>query len=124
MKKLIALSVIAVGIAFSGPAFAHGAKAKHGGVLQSAKDLSFELVSKDGKAVIYVDDHGVDLSTAGATGTLTVLAAGKKSETTLKPAGANALSSTLDLKLERGVKAVASITLAGKEPISVRFSRK
>lgn len=124
MKKLIILTAIAVGMAISGQAFAHGAKARHGGVVQSAADLTFELVSKDGKAVIYIDDHGANLSTAGATGTLTVLAAGKKSETKLEPTGANALSSTMNVKFERGVKAVASITLPGKEAVSVRFSRQ
>ncbi len=124
MKRFIALSAIMVGMALSGQALAHGAKPKHGGVVQSAADLSFELVTKDGKAVIHVDDHGQALATAGATGTLTILAGGKKSEVALEPAGTSTMVSTTDVKFERGNKAVASITLPGKEAISVRFSRK
>ncbi|MBC7859463.1 MAG: hypothetical protein H7Z39_11945 [Burkholderiaceae bacterium] len=124
MKKLIALTAIAVGMAMSGQALAHGATPKHGGVVHNAGDLSFELVGKDGKAVIYVDDHGAELPTAGATGTLTVLSGGKKSEALLEPTGTNALTSKTEVKLARGAKAVASITLPGKEAISVRFSHK
>ncbi|WP_426211504.1 hypothetical protein [Massilia sp. TWP1-3-3] len=126
MKKLIALSAIAISVsmAISGQALAHGAKPKHGGVINSARDLTFELVGKDGKAVIYVDDHGANLATAGATGTLTVLSGGKKSETVLQPSGANTLTSKTPIQLAGGAKAVASITLAGKEAVSVRFSHK
>ena len=124
MKRLIALSAIAVGMALSSQALAHGAKPKHGGVVQSAADLSFELVTKDGKAVIHIDDHGQALSTAGATGSLTILAGSKKSEVVLEPAGSNTLVSKTDVKFERGNKALASITLPGREAISVRFSRK
>ena len=124
MKKLIALSAIALSLTLSGQAFAHGAKPKHGGVMQSAGDISFELVSKDGKAVIYVEDHGVNLATAGATGTMTVLAGTKKSVAALVPIGANGLTSKTALQLERGAKVVASITLLGREALSVRFLRK
>ena len=124
MKKLIALTAIAVGLAVSAQALAHGAKPKHGGVVHSAGDLSFELVGKDGKAVIYVDDHGAKLPTVGATGTLTVLSGGKKSETLLEASGTNTLTSKTEVKLAPGVKAVASIAMPGKETISVRFSQK
>lgn len=124
MKKLITLTAIALGLTLSGQAFSHGAKPKHGGVMQSAGDLSFELVSKDGKAVIYVEDHGASLATAGATGAMTVLAGTKKSVATLVPTGANGLTSKTAVPLERGVKVVASITLPGKQALSVRFSRK
>lgn len=124
MKKLIALTAIAVGMTVSGLALAHGAKPKHGGVVHSSNDLTFELVAKSGKAVIYVDDHGTSLPTAGATGSITVLSGGKKSEALLEPTGMNTLTSKTELKLARGSKAVASITLAGKEAVSVRFSQK
>lgn len=124
MKKLIVLSAVTLGLALSGQAFAHGAKPKHGGIIQSAGDISFELVSIDGKAIIYVDDHGTDLKTAGATGSLTLLTGAKKSEAALEPLGSNALTSKTQVKLERGSKAIASITLPGKEAIRVRFSQE
>ncbi len=124
MKKLLLVSAMALGMAMSNPVLAHGAQAKHGGVVQSAGDLSFEMVLKDGKVVIYVDDHGAARNTAGASGSLTVLSGATRSAAVLAPGGANMLSSTTPVKLALGAKAVASITLAGKEPISVRFVRK
>ncbi|MDM5181344.1 hypothetical protein PO883_29615 [Massilia sp. DJPM01] len=124
MKKLIAVAAVAFGMVLSNSALAHGAQAKHGGVVSSAGDLAFELVSKDGKAIIYVEDHGRELSTREAKGTLTVLQGKKRAETVLEPSDHNTLTSKADVKLTKGTKAVASITLAGKEPISVRFSAK
>lgn len=124
MKKVITITAIALGMALSGLSYAHGAKPKHGGVVKSVADVTFELVSENGKAVIYVDDHGAELKTAGATGSLTVLAGAKKTQTALEATGSNALTSATPVKLERGSKALASITLPGKEPIRVRFSQK
>lgn len=124
MKKLIAVATVAVGLTFSNGAVAHGAMAKHGGVVSSAGDLAFELVAKDGKAVIYIQDHGRELPTRGANGNLTVLQGTKKFETALEASEPNTLISKADVKLTKGTKAVASITLAGKEPIRVRFSAK
>lgn len=124
MNKLIAVAAIAFGLAMSGPALAHGAKPKHGGVVASSADLAFELVTKDGKAVIHVDDHGRPLSTRDAKGTLTILQGKNKIETELEPGAHNTLSAKAPLKLAKGNKAVATIHLAGKEPIRVRFALK
>ncbi|UUZ54312.1 hypothetical protein LP419_39105 [Massilia sp. H-1] len=124
MKKLIAVAAVAFGMALSNGALAHGAQAKHGGVVSSAGDLAFELVAKDGKAVIYVDDHGQQLSTREAKGTLTVLDGAKKTETALVPGEPNLLTSKADVILSKGTKAVASIALAGRAPINVRFAVK
>ena len=124
MKKLITLAAVAVSLALSAGAMAHGSKAKHGGIVQSAGDLSFELVSKDGKATIYVDDHGKDLPTAGVTGKLTVLKGGKKIELPLEAAGGNMLVAKGDAALAPGSKAVAALTFADKNVVSVRFSVK
>jgi hypothetical protein len=124
MKKLLALTTIALGIAFAGQAQAHGAKPKHGGTVQTVKDVAYELVNKDGKAVIYIEDHGKEVATAGASGKLTVLAGKGKSEVDLEASGANTLTSKSDVQLTPGTKAIASITMAGKEAVNVRFSRK
>lgn len=121
MKKLIAVAVVAFGMALSNHVLAHGAQAKHGGMVSSAGDLAFELVAKDGKAVIYIEDHGHALSTRVAKGSLTVLQGTKKTSFSLEASEPNALISKEDVALDNGVKVVASITLAGKAPISVRF---
>lgn len=124
MKKLLALAALTASCALSGQAMAHGAVAKHGGIVQNANDLAFELVNQDGKTTIYIDDHGRDVATAGASGTLTVLKGAKKTELPLLPAGANTLLVKGDAGLAAGAKAVAAITFADKKTASVRFSMK
>lgn len=124
MKKIFAVAALAASVVLSGNVLAHGAKPKHGGIVQSAGDLAFELVTKDGGTTIYVDDHGKDLPTAGATGTLTVLKGTKKTELPLEAGGNNTLVVKGDAKLVPGSKAVAAVTFADKKAVSVRFSIK
>ncbi|MDB5749537.1 MAG: hypothetical protein JWP72_4385 [Massilia sp.] len=122
MKKIFAVAALAASMALSGNVLAHGAKAKHGGIVQTAGDLSFELVTKDGATTIYVDDHGKNLPTAGATGTLTVLKGAQKSELPLAAGAGNTLVVKGDARLVKGNKAVAAVTFADKKAVSVRFS--
>lgn len=124
MKKLLALVAMAVTVAVSGNVLAHGAKPKHGGVVQAASDLNFELVTKDGKATIYVEDHGKPVATTGASGKLTVLNGGEKTEVPLEPAGDNTLVTKGEAKLVKGTKAIAAVTFADKKTVNVRFSVK
>lgn len=123
MKKMFVVAALA-GVILSGQAFAHGAKPKHGGIVQTAGDLSFELVAKDGGAIIYVDDHGKDKPTQGATGTLTVLTGTQKTELPLESGGNNTLVVKGKAGLEKGSKAVAAVNFADKKTVSVRFSLK
>lgn len=111
-------------VAASGNVLAHGEKPKHGGVVQSANDQSYELVYKDHKATIYVEDHGKPVSTAGATGKLTVLNGAEKSEVLLAPTGDNVFVTKDEAKLEKGTKAIAALTFADKTAVNVRFSVK
>ena len=124
MKKIFAVAAFAAGVILSGQALAHGAKPKHGGIVQAAGDLSFELVAKDGGVTIYVDDHGKNKQTAGATGTLTVLKGTQKTELQLEPGGDNTLVVKGKAELAKGSKAVAAVTFADKKTVSVRFSVK
>lgn len=124
MKKWLALVAMAVTVAVSGNALAHGDKPKHGGIVQSASDLGFELVNKDGKATLYVEDHGKPVSTAGAAGKLTVLNGAEKTEVVLEPAGENTLVTKGEAKLVKGTKAIAAVTFADKKTVNVRFSVK
>lgn len=122
MKKLLAL--VAMTMALTGNVLAHGDKPKHGGVVSTANDMSFELVNKDGKATVYVNDHGKPVDTVGATGKLTVLNGTEKTEVALEPAGGNALATKDDAKLAKGSKAIAAITFADKKAVNARFSVK
>ncbi len=124
MKKMLVVAGLAASVALSGQVLAHGAKPKHGGIVQSAGDLAFELVTKDGSTTIYVDDHGKEKPTAGATGTLTVLKGARKTELPLEAGDRNTLRVKGDATLAAGSKAVAAITFADKKVVSVRFSIK
>ena len=119
-KFLAEMALVIWGLGFSA-AFAHTEKPKHGGVVQAASDLSFELVPKGDVATVYVEDHGKPFATTGMTGTLTVLNGTDKSEAELKPAGDNRLEAK-GVTLGKGAKAVASIKTAKNKTISVRFS--
>lgn len=123
MKRLIALIAMAIGLAAASNAVAHGSKARHGGIVQTAGDLSFEIVRKDNMATIYVNDHGKDLPTAGASGTLTVLKGSRKTVLPLQAGPGNTLVAAR-AQLAPGAKAVASIKLVNKEAVNVRFSIK
>ncbi|XLZ68727.1 hypothetical protein ABT364_19560 [Massilia sp. SR12] len=121
MKKILA-SLAVVGLIASNVVIAHESPAKHGGIVKSADDMSFELVNKDGKTTLYVEDHGKEVPMTGASGTLTVLKGSSKTETALAPGGSNTLVAKDSVKLEAGNKVVASITFADKKSMSVRFS--
>jgi hypothetical protein len=120
MKKL--LTALATTLALTG-AFAHSdAKPKHGGIVQAASELSFELVIQPDGAAIYVEDHGKPIAPQGMGGKLTVLNGAEKSEAALTPAGDKLEAK--GLKLQPGAKAVAAVTTAGNKTITVRFSVK
>jgi hypothetical protein len=123
MKKLM-ITVTMVAAALTSNAFAHGAKPKHGGVVQAASDLSFELVPKGDTATIYVEDHGKPFSAAGATGKLIVLNGVQKTQAALQPAADGTLEAKGVSGLTKGAKAVATITFADKKTTNVRFTVK
>ena len=123
MIRTFLLAVVLGTSALTSNALAHGEKPKHGGILQVASDLSFELVPKGDVATRYVEDHGKPFATAGMTGRLTVLNGTEKSEVELKPAGDNRLEAQ-GVRLVKGSKAVASVTTPKKKTISVRFSMR
>ena len=119
MKKfLIALTAALTVVAFN--AVAHGdAKPLHGGIVQVASDLQFELVPQPNGATLYVVDHDKPADTSK----LTVLNGTEKSEVALRPSGANKLEAA-DVKIAVGSKVVASVTGANGKATTVRFSVK
>lgn len=121
--RLLAVAVVLAASTLSvNSAFAHGAaKAQHGGIVQSASDLSFELVAASDGATIYVLDHEDEFDTAGTSGKLTVLNGAEKSEADLKPAGGNKLEAK-GVKLGKGSKVVAALRTADKKTITLRFT--
>lgn len=123
MKKLMMVAMLAA-VTLSSNVYAHGAKPKHGGIVQTANDLTFELVFKDDTAKIHVEDHGKPIATTGAGGKLTVLKGAEKTETPLQPAADGTLEAKGVSTLTAGAKAVATINFADKKRVNVRFSAK
>ena len=123
IKTLAAALFVGVSALSAGNALAHGTAApQHGGVVQSAADLSFELVAAPGGAFLYLKDHDNPMDTAGIRGKLTVLNGTQKSEAELKPAGGHKLEAK-GIKLNKGAKVVAVLNM-GKKPVTVRFTVK
>ena len=126
MRRIPTLSAIVTALLLASPllAGAHsGGPAKHGGTVSEASDLAFELVAAPEGATLYIEDHGKPLSTAGMSGKLTVLTGGEKSEAELRPAGDNRLEAK-GVRIAKGSKSVASLTVPGRKPVTVRFSHR
>lgn len=120
-KNLMAMLAVALAALSFTAAQAHGdAKPKHGGIVQTANDVSFELVGLADGAAIYIEDHDKPVATAGVSGKLTVLSGTDKSEAELKPAGDKLEAK--GIKLAPGSKVVASVTTANKKTVSLRFT--
>lgn len=123
LKTLSAAVLLSASVLLPTMAFAHGAApARHGGIVQSANDMTFELVMAADGAIVYVVDHEKDHDAAKMSGKLTVLNGADKSEVELKPSGGNKLEAK-GVKLGKGAKAVAVLTEAGKTT-TVRFTVK
>jgi hypothetical protein len=123
-KKTFIAAIAAAMTLLVAPSWAHGPDApKHGGIVQSASDLGFELAPTADGLVLYIEDHGKPLSTQGASGKLTVLSGANKTEADMTPAGDNRLEAKA-VKLASGAKAVAVVTLPSKKVVTVRFTAK
>lgn len=123
MKKFSMVLAAAL-MALSMGAHAHGdAKPLHGGIVQVASDIQYELVPGAGSVALYVVDHGKPADATKMSGKLTVLTGTQKSEAELKPAGGNKLEAS-NVTVGSGSKVVASIKGADGKTKSVRFSVK
>lgn len=123
MKNLLTVAVLGLSALSFTAAFAHeSGKAKHGGVIASASDLTFELVAQNGNAVIYIDDHGKPMVPTGMQGKLTVLNGADKSEAALVVAGDKLEAQ--GVKLAKGAKVVAALKTPAAKAITVRFTVK
>ena len=104
--------------------------APHGGQLRMTGSFHYELVlvkdsknAKDNAIEVYVTDHGgTKIPTAGATGTVTLLAGKTKVVSALKPDGDNLLTGHASYASTPDMKAVVSIMMAGQAPLQARFT--
>ena len=122
MKRLLTAAVLGLAAFGFNAALAHTSKPKHGGVVQTASDLSFELVGTADGAVIYVEDHGKPMLPSGMKGKLTVLNGTEKSEADIAAAGDKLEAK--GIKLGPGAKVVAALVTPAAKTITVRFTVK
>ncbi len=105
-------------------------KAPNGGQVRMAGAYHYELVvakeskeARENPVVVYVTDHaGAKIPTAGASGTATLLVGKTKATLTLTPDGDNRLKGVAQYASTPSLKAIVSITLAGKAAEQVRFT--
>lgn len=122
-STMLAMVSLAAGLLLAAPvAWSHSdAKPKHGGVIESKHDLSFELVRETAGVSLYVTDHGSAASVEGWSGQLAVLADGKKTEAQLSTDGSSRLIAS-DIKIPDGAKVAVSLKDKSQQPMTVRFS--
>lgn len=119
-------TLIAITLALAGTlSLAHGdTKPQHGGTVQMAEDLGFELVNEAEGLAIYLTDHGKAFAATGVKGKLTLLAGGAKQEAELKPTADGKLLRAAGLKAEAGAKLVAVLNGVHGKAVTVRWSLK
>lgn len=135
--KFAPLAAMLAAIAISAaPAYAHDdahlatVKTPNGGQLRQAGPYHYELVTardgtdaKESPVVVYVtDDAGKKVSTAGASGTATILSGKAKVTAALMPDGDNRMKGAARYAPTPGMKVVVSIALPGKQPEQARFT--
>ena len=90
--------------------------------MATAGELGFELAPHGDAVMLYVEDHGKPMATAGMKGKLTVLNGADKSEADLTAVGANKLEAK-GVKLGTRRQGRAAVTSEAKV-VTVRFTVK
>ncbi len=135
MKNLNVLILLATTLTVSA-ALAHSddyldtQKSPNGGQSRMAGAYHFELVvakgsteAKENPVVVFVTDHaGAKQPTVGAGGTATILAGKIKTTVNLAPDGDNRLKGIGKYASTPDMKAIVSITIAGKAAEQARFT--
>lgn len=122
--RSLSAALVAASLGCASLAFAHGGgEPKHGGAVSTASDLAFELAGTAEGAALYIEDHGKPFPTQGLTGKLVVLNGADRAEAALEPAGGNRMDAR-GVKIGKGTKSVATITLPNRKNVTVRFSRR
>jgi hypothetical protein len=121
MNKYLIAAAFGLSVVSVTPANAHGYSApSHGGIVQAASGLSFELVALPDGAAIYVVEDDEPMSPSGLKGKLTVVNGTDKTETELAVAGDKLVAK--GAKLPSGAKVVATLVTPGAKLITVRFT--
>lgn len=120
LKKCAGIALITLATLGAGSVLAHGGGVpKHGGIVEEADDLSFELAAGQEGALIYIEDHGEPMALKGMSGKLTILSGSEKTEAPLVLAGDK--FEAKGVKLLKGNKILAHLNRPQQKPITVRF---
>jgi hypothetical protein len=103
-------------------ALAHGDVApQYGGVVQDVSDVAYEIVPDPGGTLLYIEDHGMPVATAGIRGTLYLWQGPKRLEHVLQPDGVNRLRAA-GTRWVKGQKAAATLKMPSGRVVVVQFS--
>lgn len=118
IRMLLALAAVS---AISSQAMAHGdVYAQYGGVVQDVSDIAYEIVSDPAGTLLYIEDHGMPVSTAGVTGTLYLWQGASRLEHDLKPEATNRMRAA-GTKWVKGQRAAASLKMPSGRVVVIRF---
>lgn len=107
--------------AYSPLALSHGSlEPEHGGLVKEKHEMVFELVKEAGSTSVYIKDHDKPVDTTKFTGSVTVLASGKKSQAPLNAAGGNKM--TAEITLSDGDKVLVKVSDGDHHPVVIRYS--
>ena len=121
MTAVLAVALIPISMTC---ARAHGSgHPRHGGIMQVANHVNFELVVEPNAATLYLVDHDAPMPTQGMSGKMTILSGQEKTEVEIKPIDGNKLQAT-GVKMGRGAKVVAVLNNVGGKTTTVRFAIK
>ncbi len=128
MKSVLKLVTVSISLLLASTAMAtgvHDHNPRHGGIVVESKNFDAELVAGASSLQLYIRDHGKVMSVKGVTAKVTVLVGTTKSEFELKPTpDFSRLEATPGVAMGKGSKAIAVVTLAGKQSATVRFQVK
>lgn len=114
--------IATLGLLLSGPAAAHGdQKPSHGGQLVEASHVSMELVAQASKVQVFLTEHGKSVAASGSSGSVILLADGKKTEVQLKAMDANRLEGQSSEPIRLPAKAIVKLSLPGGKTDQARF---
>ena len=136
MKRIKTIAVLLGLTIAAGAALAHDdayldtQKAPNGGQLRMAGPYHYELVvvkdsreTKEHPVMVYVTDHaGNKVSSAGATGTATLMSGKLKASAALKPDGDNRMRGMAKYASAADLKVVVSLAFPGKPAEQARFT--
>jgi len=127
MKASAIFSVLLLGLsahAFASGVHDHGKdhQPAHGGIVVEAGHVDYELVTTENSLQLHLRDQGKPVDVSRGSAKLTILVGTARQEVLLMPAGTR-FEALGRFKLA-GAKVVASVSMPGKAPATVRFALK